>query len=340
VSPLHPVEPDAAADAEAAPELSSPGLSIPGLSIPELSIIVPAYNEEDSVEPLYRAVLAVAPALGRSFELLFVDDGSSDQTFARLAGLAARDPRVRVIKLRRNYGQTPAMVAGIDHARGRILVTMDADLQNDPADIPRLLAKMRDGYDMVVGWRRNRQDRWLSRRLPSVVANRLIARVTGVRVRDNGCTLKAYRAGLIKAVPLYAELHRFIPAMASTEGCRLAEIDVDHHPRRFGTSKYGLSRIYKVCLDLLAVKTVLVFSRRPLVWFAGAAALALLLGGVGFALALYYAFLVETESAVVFMGIAFLWGSLAIFLFMAGAIGSLVHRHLRDRARQARPVPA
>jgi glycosyltransferase involved in cell wall biosynthesis len=295
----------------------------------ELSIIVPAYNEEDNVGLLHEAVVAAMSGLGESFELIFVDDGSSDQTFARLAEIAARDDRVRVIKLRRNYGQTPAMVAGIDHARGRVLITMDADLQNDPADIPRLLEKIRAGYDVVVGWRQNRQDKWLSRRLPSVVANRLIAKVTGVDVKDNGCTLKAFRAELIKPLPLYAELHRFIPAMLSTAGCRLAELEVRHHPRRFGSSKYGLSRIYKVCLDLIAVKTVLVFSRRPLAWFAGAAAITVAFGALSFVAALYYALSEEATSAVVFMGLSLLFGSLTIFLAMIGVIGSLAHRHVR-----------
>ena len=164
----------------------------------DLSIIIPTYDEEDNVEPLYQALMATVPALGRSFEIIFVDDGSRDQTFERLAALAARDRRVRVIKLRRNYGQAPAMAAGIDHARGRVLVTMDADLQNDPADIGGLLAKLEEGYDLVVGWRHERQDKWLSRKLPSVIANRLIALMTGVDVKDNGCTLKAFRADLIK----------------------------------------------------------------------------------------------------------------------------------------------
>lgn len=299
----------------------------------DLSIIVPAYNEQDNVRLLYNALLASLQLEKLSFEIIFIDDGSSDQTFAHLEQIAEDDERVRIIKLRRNHGQTAAMVAGIDHAAGRVLVTMDADLQNDPRDIERLLAKLDEGFDLVVGWRQNRQDKFLSRRLPSVIANRLIARVTGVRVRDNGCTLKAFRAELIKRVPLYAEMHRFIPAMASVAGARLAEIEVRHHPRRFGTSKYGLSRIYKVCFDLVAIKTLLVFARRPLVCFSGTAAFAALCSLLSGATALYYGLVVADATVVVFMSLAVLLGSLAIFLILLGMIGSLAHRHFLDDGR-------
>jgi glycosyltransferase involved in cell wall biosynthesis len=296
----------------------------------DLSIVVPTYDEEDNVGPLYAELVAVVPRLGRRFEIVFVDDGSRDATFARLAGIAARDPRVRVVKLARNYGQTPAMVAGIDHARGRVLVTMDADLQNDPADIGTLLATLDQGFDLVVGWRRERKDRWLWRTLPSLIANRLIAWVTGVDVKDNGCTLKAFRAELIRNLPLYAEMHRFIPAMASLGGARLAERVVNHRPRHAGTSKYGLSRIYKVLLDLIAVKSLIVFGRRPLHCFAGGAASALLLSLICFVVALSYGLQVEGGSLVVFMGLSVLLGSLAIFLAFLGMIGAVVYHYLLD----------
>ena len=303
--------------------------------VPALSLIIPAYNEEDNVEPLYRAILHHVPPLGRAFEVVFVDDGSTDRTFERLARLAAQDRRIRVIKLRRNYGQTPAMVAGIDHARGAVLVTLDADLQNDPADVGRLLEKLEQGHDIVVGWRRNRQDKWLSRKLPSMLANRLIARVTGVRVRDNGCTLKAFRAELIHSVPLYGEMHRFIPAMTSIAGCRLAEIPVCHHPRRFGQSKYGLSRIYKVCLDLMAIKALLVFSRQPLFCFLGSAAVAAALGLLCLAWTIRLVAAVGTGPAIVPMGITFLFGSLALFLVLAGLVVSLAYRTFLEPAAEA-----
>jgi glycosyltransferase involved in cell wall biosynthesis len=238
----------------------------------DLSIIIPTFDEEDNVEPLYQALMGTMPARGRPFEIIFVDDGSRDRTFERLAAIAAQDRRVRVVKLRRNYGQAPAMAAGIDHAQGDVLVTMDGDLQNDPADIGCLLAKLEEGYDLVVGWRHERQDKWLSRRLPSVIANRLIAAITGVDVKDNGCTLKAFRAELIRKVPLYGEMHRFISAIASTVGCDLAEVKVRHHPRRRGHSKYGLSRIYRVLLDIMVIRTLITFARRPLFCFFSVAA--------------------------------------------------------------------
>jgi dolichol-phosphate mannosyltransferase len=249
----------------------------------DLSIIIPTFDEEDNVEPLYQALMDTVPALGRRFEIIFVDDGSRDRTFERLAAIAAHDVRVRVVKLRRNYGQAPAMAAGLDHAQGDILVTMDADLQNDPADIGCLLAKLEEGYDLVVGWRYERQDKWLSRRLPSVVANRLIAAITGVDVKDNGCTLKAFRAELIRKVPLYGEMHRFIPIYAAWAGARVTEIPVEHHARTMGKSKYGLSRTLKVVFDLMTIKFMASYQTKPIYVFGSFGMLAFavsILGGL------------------------------------------------------------
>ncbi len=237
-------------------------------SSPHVSIIVPFFNEEESISRLHAAVVNAVAPLGIPFEMVFVDDGSTDATVAIGTQLAKSDSRVRIVKFRRNYGQTPAMAAGIEHARGSVLVTMDGDLQNDPADIADFLAKIDEGFDIVVGWRHNRQDKLFSRKIPSKIANWLIGKVTGVPIKDNGCSLKAYRASLIKAIPLYSEMHRFIPAMASIAGPRIAEIKVRHHARQFGKSKYGLSRVYKVLLDLLVIKTVASFTSRPLLWFA------------------------------------------------------------------------
>ena len=234
---------------------------------PYLSVIVPLYNEEESVLPLYNAIASRLQAIKVEYEIILVNDGSSDSTFERSKWLAGQDKRIRIIKFRRNYGQTPAMAAGIDYARGKILVTMDGDLQNDPADIARLLEKINEGYDVVVGWRHNRQDKLITRRIPSRIANWIIGKVTGVPIKDNGCSLKAYRAEVIRNVPLYSEMHRFIPAMSSLVGARITEIKVRHHPRRYGASKYGLSRIYKVLLDLLTVKTLMSFTSRPLLCF-------------------------------------------------------------------------
>jgi glycosyltransferase involved in cell wall biosynthesis len=227
---------------------------------PKLSVIVPFYNEEDSIGRMHAAIVAAVEPLGVPFEMVFVDDGSRDRTAEIATGLARQDPRVVFVKFRRNYGQTPAMAAGIQEARGRVLVTMDGDLQNDPADIALFLEKIDEGNDIVVGWRFNRQDKLITRKIPSRIANWLIGRITGVPIKDNGCSLKAYRAALIKNIPLYSEMHRFIPAMASIAGPRIAEIKVRHHARQFGQSKYGLSRIYKVLLDLMVIKTVASFT--------------------------------------------------------------------------------
>jgi len=235
---------------------------------PDLSVIVPFYNEEDNIVRMHAAIVGALEPLGMNFEMVFVDDGSKDRTLERAIELTRSDSRLRVVKFRRNYGQTPAMAAGIEHARGKVLVTMDGDLQNDPRDIPLFLAKMNEGYDIVVGWRFNRQDKLVSRKIPSKIANALIGKVTGVPIKDNGCSLKAYRGALIKEIPLYSEMHRFIPAMASIAGPRIAEIKVRHHARQFGNSKYGISRVYKVLLDLMVIKTVASFTARPLLWFS------------------------------------------------------------------------
>ena len=236
--------------------------------LPQLSVIVPFFNEEENIRRMHAAIVGALEPTGLHFEMVLVNDGSRDRTLDIAVEIAREDPRVRVVNFRRNYGQTPAMAAGIEQARGEVLVTMDGDLQNDPRDIELFLAKINEGYDIVVGWRHNRQDKLVSRKIPSRIANWLIGRVTGVRIKDNGCSLKAYRASLIKEIPLYSEMHRFIPAMAAIAGPRLAEIKVRHHARQFGQSKYGLSRVYKVLLDMLVIKTVASFTSRPLRWFA------------------------------------------------------------------------
>ena len=231
----------------------------------DLSVVIPVFNEAENLEDLHRELAAAAAAgTGRAVEFIFVDDGSRDDSFAVLKRLQARDRRVKVIRLRRNFGQTAALAAGFDHARGDVIVTLDADLQNDPADIPRLLAKLDEGFDIVSGWRRDRKDRLLTRRLPSRLANWMISRITGVRLHDYGCTLKAFRREVIKSINLYGELHRFIPAIASTIGVAIAEIPVNHRPRTRGRSKYTIMRTPRVVLDLLTVKFLLSYSTRPL----------------------------------------------------------------------------
>jgi len=232
-----------------------------------LSIVVPIFNEEESVVPLYRAIRAVCESLNRSFEIIFVDDGSQDQSFTQLSRIHESDPRVKVVRFRKNYGQTAAMSAGFRAARGEVVVSMDGDLQNDPEDIPSILAKLEEGYDVVCGWRKNRKDKLISRKIPSRIANWLIGKITGVPIHDNGCSLKAYRKEVIKRVVLYSDLHRFIPAMSTLTGARVTEIIVGHNARKFGKSKYGLSRVWRVFSDLFLIKLLTGFSGRPALWF-------------------------------------------------------------------------
>ena len=291
----------------------------------DLSVVVPVCNDEDSGAPLQEAVTGALRSLDMAYELVIVDDGSSDKTAERLAEIAARDHRVVVLRFRRNAGQTAAMFAGIEHARGRIIATMDGDLQNDPADIPMMLDKIGEGYDLVVGWRINRQDKLLSRKLPSRIANWLIGRVTGLPIRDNGCSLKVYRASVIQKVPLYSDMHRFIPAMTIPLGARIAEVGVRHHARQFGQSKYGLSRIYKVMIDLIAIKTLLMFAERPISRFAGLGSVFAVLSLAVFAI-WFNGSAFAPGTAIVPVTVAMLLGSLSLFLVLAGVVAAVVHR--------------
>jgi glycosyltransferase involved in cell wall biosynthesis len=249
----------------------------------DLSIVVPIYNEEENVERLYAQLTAVLAPLDLEYEIICADDGSRDASFELLRQLAARDARVKVIRFRRNYGQTAGFSAGFDYATGEVVVTIDADLQNDPASIPLLLDKIAEGYDVVSGWRVSRQDAFLTRKLPSRIANWLISRTTGVRVHDRGCSLRAHRLEIVKELRLYGELHRFIPDMAAWLGARMAEVPVKHRPREFGKSKYGLGRTIRVLLDLITVRFLQGYSTRPLQIFGR---WGLLLGLMGFLLGL------------------------------------------------------
>ena len=236
-------------------------------SVPELSIVVPLFNEEESLPLLVEKLLLALRPLGRSFELVLVDDGSSDRTADVLRQQAAGAPELVAVLLRRNYGQTAAMAAGFDASRGRLIVPLDGDLQNDPADIPMLLGRLEEGYDLVSGWRHQRQDHAVSRLLPSKIANALIARVTGVQLHDYGCSLKAYRRELVEDMNLYGELHRFLPALAFIEGARIAEVKVNHNARQFGQSKYGIDRTFRVLMDLFTVWFMKRFLTRPMYVF-------------------------------------------------------------------------
>jgi len=252
-----------------------------------LSVVIPLYNEEKNLEPLYQQLKAALDGAGREYEIIIVDDGSTDRSFEVLKRLHEDDERLKVIRFRRNFGQTAAFAAGFDHSQGEVVITMDADLQNDPADIPLLLRKIEEGYDVVSGWRLPRQDPFLTRRLPSMIANWLISQVTGVHLHDYGCSLKAYHREVVKNVQLYGELHRFIPALASWMGISVAEVPVRHYPRRFGRSKYGLSRTSRVLLDLLTVRFLLSYSTRPIHIFGG---LGLISFAVGIGLGGYLSF--------------------------------------------------
>lgn len=246
-------------------------------------MIVPLYNEAENLLPLYAAIRRALEPTSYTWEALLVDDGSTDGTRSMLKELAARDARVRVVLLSRNFGQTAAMAAGFDLFRGRQVVTMDGDLQNDPEDIPRLLHILNEGYDIVCGWRRDRKDRTISRKIPSRIANRLISSFTGVRIHDTGCTLKAYRSWVVRKLHLYSDMHRFIPALAAGVGARVGELPVKHHPRRYGTSKYGIGRIVRVATDLLVVRLLVRFASHPVRYF-GLTSIPLFLLAVVFAI--------------------------------------------------------
>jgi glycosyltransferase involved in cell wall biosynthesis len=241
--------------------------AIPTIGAPEVSVFLPVYNEEPNLLPLHAKLNDALKTLGRSVEIIYVDDGSNDGSLKILREIAELDPRVRVVALRRNYGQTAAMAAGIDAAKGKVLIPMDADLQNDPADIKRLLEKLDEGYDVVSGWRKNRKDTMVTRKIPSMIANRLISWIGGVPLHDYGCSLKAYRRESLQDVRLYGEMHRFIPIYAAWAGARVTEIPVEHHARTMGKSKYGLSRTLKVVFDLMTIKFMASYQTKPIYVF-------------------------------------------------------------------------
>lgn len=254
---------------------------------PEISVVIPLYNEEESIPGLYEQLTAVLEQLGRPYEVIVVNDGSRDHSLELLREIHSRDRRWRIVSFRRNFGQTAGFAAGFYYARGDIVITMDADLQNDPKGIPLLLDKMAEGYDVVSGWRKERQDTFLSRRLPSVIANRLVSRASGVPLHDYGCSLKAYRSEVVKGIRLYGEMHRFVPAVAAWMGVTVAEVPVPHRARQFGKSKYGIDRTFRVILDLITVRFLLGYATRPLHVFGG---FGMLTAGLGVLMGLYLTF--------------------------------------------------
>ena len=284
----------------------------------DITITVPVYNEEGNIPLLYERTRIALEHLGRSWEFILVNDGSTDQSAARLDAIAQADPRVRVIHLSRNYGQTAAFMAGLDHARGEIIVPMDGDLQNDPGDIGRLLAKLDEGYDVVSGWRKDRQDHAIKRNLPSRVANGLISRVSGVHLHDYGCSLKAYRREVLEGVKLYGEMHRFVPIYAAWNGARVGELPVTHHPRIHGESKYGMERVIKVVLDLLVVKFLFRYASKPIYLFGGFGLLAFALAFAAGIWALCLKFFGNTSLIQTPLPL------LAVFLSMIGVISILM----------------
>ena len=291
----------------------------------DVSVVIPLYNEGQSVRPLCKAIIKAMEPLERRFEAILVDDGSTDQTFDQALELANEDTRFRVIKLKKNFGQTAALSAGIEHARGDIIVTMDGDLQNDPADIGRLVRKVQEGYDVVAGYRGNRKDRFFSRKLPSRIANWFIRKVMGTPVRDNGCALRAYRAEVIKKLTLYSEMHRLLPTILALAGVRMTQIRVKHHPRKHGESKYGMARVYKVLVDLLVLKVVLAGARSPLFGFGTVAFLCAGFGVLTFGMGLGYLASQPEGTMVVYLGASMLWGALSLSLLMLGVLASLIY---------------
>lgn len=303
---------------------------------PELSLFLPVLDEEENLRPMHAKIQDALKALGKTAEVIYVDDGSTDRSLGILKEIASEDPRVRVISLRRNYGQTAAMSAGIDAARGEILIPMDADLQNDPADIARLLQKLDEGYDVVSGWRKNRQDKLVSRKIPSQIANKVISMIGGVPLHDYGCSLKAYRRDVLKDVKLYGEMHRFIPIYASWAGARVTEIPVDHHARTAGKSKYGISRTIKVVFDLITIKFMAEYHTKPLYVFGafgmGAFFISMLAGLWAIFLKLYYhtSFILTPLPIIAIVMLA-----ISVQFFLMGLLAELLVRTYHESQDKA-----
>lgn len=301
-----------------------------------LSLIIPVYNEKDTLPSLFDAIYKTMNALGQSWEVILVDDGSQDDSLSVLKEYAQKDAQhVRVISFRRNFGQTPAIAAGLDYAQGEIIILLDADMQNDPADIPMMLAKLDEGYDLVSGWRKFRKDNVLTRNLPSMMANWLISRVTGVHLHDYGCTLKAYRRDVLEGFRLYGEMHRFIPVFASSVGAKITEVPVHHYARKFGKTKYGLERTVKVVLDLFTVKFLVAFASKPIYLFGGTGGLLITLSTVS----MIYLFIRRVFFSISVLGSPVFQVSAMLFILgfqsmLMGLIAELLVRTYHESQRK------
>ena len=290
----------------------------------EISLVVPLYNEEENVKLLHSKIRDVLDGLVKSYEIIFIDDGSRDRTFELLKEIHDENPQVKIIKFRGNFGQSAAMAAGFDAAKGEYVFAMDGDLQNDPKDIPRLLEKLEEGYDVVSGWRKNRKDKLVIRKVPSKIANKLICKVTGVMLHDTGCSLKVFRSEIIKRINLYGELHRFIPALAKIEGARITEMAVDHHSRKFGKSKYNITRTFRVIVDLMAMNLFIRYLKTPLRFFGKVGAWFLIFGFFSILWILYRLYLFDKPLIDVNILL------ISVFLFMATGVQFFVWGLLAD----------
>lgn len=306
------------------------------IETPELSLFLPVLNEEENLRPMHAKISGALETLGKTAEVIYVDDGSTDKSLQVLKEIAATDERVRVISLRRNYGQTAAMAAGIDAAKGEILIPMDADLQNDPGDIKRLLDKLDEGFDVVSGWRKNRQDKLITRKIPSWIANSMISKIGGVQLHDYGCSLKAYRRDVIQDVKLYGEMHRFIPIYASWAGARVAEIPVEHHPRTMGKSKYGLSRTIKVIFDLITIKFLAAYQTKPLYVFGSFGLIAFVISVIAGILAFVLKFIYGVSFILTPLPlIAIVLLAISVQFFLMGLLAELLVRTYHESQDKA-----
>jgi glycosyltransferase involved in cell wall biosynthesis len=294
----------------------------------DISLVVPLYNEEENVKMLHASIRKVLDNLDKKYEIIFIDDGSTDKTFEMLKSIHNENLKVKIIKFRGNFGQSAAMAAGFEAAQGEVVFAMDGDLQNDPGDIPELLKKLDEGYDVVSGWRKDRKDKLIIRKIPSRLANRLICMVTGVHLHDTGCSLKAFRSEIIKRINLYGELHRFIPALAKIEGARITEIVVSHHPRKYGTSKYNISRTFRVIVDLMAMNLFIKYLKTPLRFFGKVGTLFIIFGFISILWILYRVYLFNKPliDINILLTSLFLFLATGVQFFVWGLLADLIVR--------------